>query len=187
MKHLLILTAVVAMLLAFRTAFGVGFGTILIVAFMLSVAGVSLYLKLVENKRQEEANRRREKMYAERRARQAQKAGQPIDDDWQAEPIAGPAEVTAHSSPFPDFRFQFSMAQLFMVITGAALFLGLGAAVGGAASIATLCGLAALAGLIVPALGLRPPEFVVFVWWMLLLVFVVLSISTAIWTALTAG
>jgi hypothetical protein len=74
-----------------------------------------------------------------------------------------------------------------MVITGAALLLGIGTAVGGIASIAPICGLAALAGLIIPALGLRPPEFVVFVWWMLLLVYVVLSLSTAIWTAFSAG
>jgi hypothetical protein len=173
-KHLLIVTAVVAIVLAFRTAFDVGFGTMLIVAFMLAVAGVSLYLKL-------------EKMYAERRARQAQVTGRPHDEVWEAEPVAGPAEVAPPSSPLADFRFQFSMSQLFMVTTGAALFLGLGMAIGELPKVATLCGFLAFAGLIVPALGLRPPAFVVFAWWMLLVVFVVLSLAAAIWTAFTAG
>lgn len=186
-KHLLILTAAIALVLAFHTAFGVGYFTMLIVGFMLAVAGVSLYLKIEENKRLEAANRRREQMYAERRKKQAQRVGQQADDDWDVEPVTQLAEVAASSAPLADFRFQFSMAQLFMVITGAALFLGVGTAVGGPSSIATFCGLLALAGLIVPALGLRPPEFVVFAWWMLLTVYVVLSLSAAIWTALAAG
>jgi len=186
-KHLLILTAVVAFVLALRTAVGVGFGTMLIVGFMLAVVGISILLKLEENKRQEEADRRRERMYAERRAKQlAQSTGQPMPMDWDA----APEEVVEAGPPaplLPEFRFQFSMAKLFMVITGAALFLGIGTAVGGAEKIATFCGLAALAGLIIPAFGLRPPSFVVFIWWMLLLVFVVLSLGTAIWTAFSAG
>ncbi|MGD9649147.1 MAG: hypothetical protein AB7U73_25775 [Pirellulales bacterium] len=186
-KHLLILTAAVALLLAFHTAFDVGFFTMLIIGVMLAVGGVSLYLKVVDNKRLEEANRRREKMYAERRKKQSQRAGQKVEEDWEPEPIARPAEAAVPTISLPDFRFQFSMGQLFMVITAAALFLGIGTAVGGASNIATLCGLLALAGLIVPALGLRPPDFIVFAWWMVLLVYVVLSLSAAIWTAFSAG
>lgn len=187
-KHLLILTAVVAFVLALRTALGVGFGTMLIVGFMLAVAGVSLYLKYEESKRQEQVQRRREKMYADRRAKQvADSTGGPASMDWDAADSEVVEKESSSEIPWPEFRFQFSMSQLFMVITGAALFLGLGTAVGGAENIATVCGLAALAGLVVPALGLRPPSFVVFVWWMLLLVFVVLSLGTAIWTAFSAG
>lgn len=186
-KHLLILTAVVAIVLALRTAVGVGFGTMLIVGFMLVVAGVSLYLKIEENKRQEQVQRRREKMYAERRAKQLQAGGQPAPMDWDADEDGAATTAPTTATPLPEFRFQFSMSQLFAVTTGAALFLGLGMAVGGAERIATICGLAALAGLIVPAFGLRPPSFVVFIWWMLLLVFVVLSLGTAIWTAFSAG
>jgi hypothetical protein len=186
-KHLLILTAMVAIVLAFRSAFGVGFGTMLILGVMIAVAGISLVVKLEENRRDEEAARRRRKMYAERRAQQARQSGQVIEEDWDAEPLVSPPDQNAPSPAPLDFRFRFSTSQLFMVITGAALLLGIGTAVGGIASIAPICGLAALAGLIIPALGLRPPEFVVFAWWMLLLVYVVLSLSTAIWTAFSAG
>jgi hypothetical protein len=107
--------------------------------------------------------------------------------NWEAEESETFEAATSAEIPWPEFRFQFSMSQLFMVITGAALFLGLGTVVGGSEKIATFCGLAALAGLVVPALGLRPPSFVVFVWWMLLLVFVVLSLGTAILAAFSAG
>jgi len=185
-KHLLILTAVLAFVLALKTAVGVGLGTMLIVGIMLAVAGVSLFLKIEENKRQEQVQRRREKMYAERRAQQLKASGQAPPMDWVKEDDDVSTTAT-EPSPLPELRLQFSMAQLFAVITGAALFLGIGTAVGGPENVAALCGLAAIAGLIVPALGLRPPSFVVFIWWMLLLVFVVLSLGTAIWTAFSAG
>jgi hypothetical protein len=187
-KHLLILTAVLAFVLALRTALGVGFVTMLIIGFMLAVAGVSLFLKFEENKRQEQVQRRREKMYADRRAKQvADAAGTPAPMDWDAGDSNTVEKAHSTELPWPEFRFQISMSQLFMVTTGAALFLGLGRVVGGAEQIAAFCGLAALAGLVVPAFGLRPPSFVVFAWWMLLLVFVVLSLGTAIWTAFSAG
>jgi hypothetical protein len=185
-RHLLILTAVVAMILALRQ--WINLGTALIVGIMLAVAGVSLYLKLEENKRQEAADRRRRKLYAQRRAEQLRRSGQPVKEDWDEEPLATrPAEVASAPTPPREFHFQFSMSQMLAVITVAAVLLGLGGAIGGASSLATICGLAALAGLIVPALGLQPPDFVVFAWWMLLLLFVALSLFSAIWTAFTAG
>jgi magnesium-transporting ATPase (P-type) len=84
-KHLLVLTAVVAVVLVLSV--WISLGTVFIVGFMLAVAGVSLYLKLEENKRQEEADRRRRKMYAERRAELARQSGQPVDiEDLDEEP-----------------------------------------------------------------------------------------------------
>ena len=80
-KHLLIFTAMIAVILMLKFAFGIGLGTMLIIAFMLAVAGVSFYLKLEENKRQEEAGRRRQKMYAERRAQQARLSEQTVDTE----------------------------------------------------------------------------------------------------------
>ncbi|MEX2092549.1 MAG: hypothetical protein WD971_07715 [Pirellulales bacterium] len=183
-RHLLILTAVVAMLLALRQ--WIGLGTVFIVGFMLAIAGVSLYLKLEENKRQEAADRRRRKMYAERRAQQAIQTGQPIEvEDVDDEPLPSSLsdELRKHASTARDFRFQFSLSQLLAVTTVAALLLGLGGAVGGASSLATVCGLIALAGLVVPVMGLEPPKIVVFGWWMLLVLYVALSFFSAIWAS----
>ena len=63
-KHLLILTAVVAVLLVLQHVDRPRHDVHR--RHHAGVAGVSLYLKLEENKRQEEADRRRQKMYAER-------------------------------------------------------------------------------------------------------------------------
>jgi len=76
LRHLLILVTVVAAVLSLKVVMNVGFGTLLVVAIMLAIAGISLYLKLEENKRQEAADRRREKIYAERRTRDAHTSGQ---------------------------------------------------------------------------------------------------------------
>ena len=187
-RHLLILTAVVAIVLALSQ--WVGLGTVFIVAIMLAVAGVSLYLKLEENRRQEAANHRRQKMYAERRAQQARATGQRVEaEEFDDEPMPSKPRDELRTSPAAarEFRFQFSLSQLLVVITAAALLLGMAGAVGGAATVATVCGLAALAGLIVPAMGLEPPRIVVFGWWMLLVLYVALSLFSAIWAGLVGA
>ena len=124
-RHLLILTAVVAMLLAVSQ--WINLGTVFIVGIMLAVAGVSLYLKLEENKRQEAADRRRRKMYAERRAQQGIQTGQRVDaDDLDEDP--GPPmlrdETPPPTAPVRSFRFQFSLSQMLVVITVAAVRAG---------------------------------------------------------------
>jgi hypothetical protein len=181
-RHLLILTAVVAMLLAISN--WINLGTVFIVGIMLAVAGVSLYLKLEENKRQEEADRRRRKMYAERRARQSAQTGPPgtiYDEEVEAEPPTVTATSNPPEAPARVFRFQFSLSQMLVVMTVAAVLLGLGGAIGGMPGLATICGLLALVGLMVPVLGFNPPEFVVFAWWMVLAMYVLLSLSAAFW------
>lgn len=183
-KHLLVLTAVVALLLAVRGLLGIGFGSMIVVMFMLAIGGVSLVLKLEENKRQEDANRRRQKMYAERRAQQARAAGLPVEPDDELDESPPPAAPSTPPPPTRAFRWQFSLGQLLAVMTVAALLLGVASFAGGTATIATLCGLAALAGFVVVALGYEPPEIVVFGWWMLLALYVVLSLFSAIWTGM---
>jgi hypothetical protein len=187
-RHLLILTAVVAMLLAIRQ--WINLGTVFIVGIMLAVAGVSLYLKLEENKRQEATNRRRQKMYAERRAQQGVQTGQRVDDDdFEDEPAPSRLreETPPPAAPGRNFRLQFSLSQMFVVITVAAVVLGLGGAMGGMAGLATICGLVALAGLIVLVLGFNLPEVVVFGWWMMLALYVLLSLLSAIWASFAGG
>lgn len=187
-KHLLILTAVVAILLMLCE--WIGLGTLFIVGIMLAVAGVSLYLKLEENKRQEAADRRRRKMYAQRRAAQAAHTGHPIEaEELDEEPssLSSNGEALPPATPARSFRFQFSLAQLLIVITVAALLLGLSGAIGGLSSLATICGLIALAGLAIPLFGLQVPDRVVFGWWMLLVLYIALSLITAIWPGLRGG
>jgi Flp pilus assembly protein TadB len=180
-KHLLIATALAAVLLTLHKL-GMGLFTMFAVLIMGGVAGLSIYLKWEENKRQEEANRRRQKMYAARRAQQARLSGQAVEEEVDDEsPLDSPDQTAMPPVPARQFQFQFSLQQLFLAITGAAVLLGLITALGGASNAATLCGLVALAGLAVPALGYRPPEIVVFGWWALLVLYVVLSVLAAMW------
>ena len=65
-KHLLIATAVLAIALTlWRLEL---LGTTLAMLFMLSIAGVYLYVQWQEKKQQQEADRRRREMYARQRA-----------------------------------------------------------------------------------------------------------------------
>jgi Flp pilus assembly protein TadB len=183
-KHLLIATALAAVLLTLHKL-GVRLFTVITFLIMGGVAGLTIYLKWEENKRQEEADRRRQKMYAARRAHQARLSGQEVAEEVDDEPpLDATDQVAAHSVPARQFQFRFSLLQLLLAVTGAAVLLGLVTMLGGAANAATLCGLVALAGLAVPALGYRPPEIVVFGWWALLALYVVLSLLAAVWAGL---
>ena len=75
-KHLLILIALAAVVLIFRESLV----TLAILSVMGLVVGLTLYLKWEESKRQEEAQRRRQKMYADRRANLARQSGQAKDE-----------------------------------------------------------------------------------------------------------
>jgi hypothetical protein len=77
-RHLLILMAFVAVLIVL--SMWMGLGTVIMIGIMLAVGGLTLLLKLEENKFQEEADRRRQKMYAERRAAQARANGLPVEE-----------------------------------------------------------------------------------------------------------
>jgi hypothetical protein len=81
------------------------------------------------------------------------------------------------------FRFRFSLAELMIAMTTAAVIFGLVQILGGEVA-ATMLGFIALAGLLVHALGYEPPDVVVLGWWMILALYVLLSIAVALWTSL---
>ena len=186
-KHLLIATAVVAILL---TLYKLGLMAVVVVGVMLSIAGLYLYLQWQEKKQQDEANRRRQEMYARRRAQLGKK---PLPAE------AGATAVEENVEPLPplpnevdeiwqkararrEFHFRFSMRQLMAAMTAAAVIFGLVHVLGGPAPAATLLGLIALFGLVIHALGVEPPEIVVFGWWLVLVMYVLLSIIGAVWS-----
>lgn len=182
-KHLLIATAVAAIVLTLHKL-GMRFFTMFALLVMGGVAGLTIYLKWEENKRQEEADRRRQKMYAERRAHQARLSSQVVEEEVDDEaPAAAAVQAATPPTPAQQLQFRFSLQQLLLAITCAAVLLGLTAMLGGTSNAATLCGLVALAGLAVPALGYRPPEIVIFGWWVLLAIYVVLSLFAVVWAS----
>jgi hypothetical protein len=191
-KHLLIATAVLAILL---TLYRLGLMALVVVAVMLSIAGVFLYLQWQEKKYQDEADRRRQEMYARRRAQLGKKTppGQEgvAAAEESIEPIAPlpplPNEVDEiwqKARAKREFHFRFSMQQLMVAMTAAAVIFGL-VHLGGTPTATTLLGLIALFGLVIYALGFEPAEIVVLGWWLILVMYVLLSIVGAMWGGLT--
>lgn len=178
-KHLLIATAVLSVVMALITLKLLW--TALIIAFMLSVIGAYLYVRWEEQKREAEATRRREALYARRRALlAANAAGQPADAiDLPPLPSAVD-EVWQKSLEKESFRFQFSLKQLLVVITIAGVALGMMRLFGGAETLASVLGLVALFGLVLYAVGVEVPQIFALSWWIILALYVVLSLSTAI-------
>ncbi len=188
-KHLLIGTALLAIGLTLWR-WGI-LGTTLVILTMLSIAGVYLYLQWQEKKQRDEAERRRHEMYARRRANLENRGGAAADDgtETKLEPIAPPPalpnetdEVWQQSMAQEKFRIRFSLREMMLAITAAAVILGLVQALGGADKAATLLGFVALVGLVIHALGFEPPETVVLGWWLILVLYVLLSIVAAMWS-----
>lgn len=189
-KHLLIATAVVAILLTLARLRLLG--TVVVLVVMISVAGLYLYLQWQDKKRQDEANRRRQEMYARRRAhfaRTSRPPGAEADDTVSPAapsppPLLPPNEVDEiwqKAQASQKFRFRFSMWELMAAMTAAAMILGLVQLLGGASNTATLLGFVALFGLVIHALGFEPPEVVVLGWWLILVLYVVLSVVAVAW------
>lgn len=181
-KHLLIATAVISIILALvRLQL---FWSTFVIGFMLAIAGIYLYMTWVEQKKQAEAARRREAIYARRRAKlAANMAGRPLEEDELREESPLPSvvdEIWHESLKKESFRLQFSLRQLLILITVAGLVLGVMNLLGGAAVMASVLGLVALFGLVLYAVGVEAPQLLVLGWWIILVMYVLLSITTAI-------
>jgi hypothetical protein len=174
-KHLLIATAVLAIVLTlWRLAL---FGTALVILLMLSVGGAYLYVSWQERKQQQEAERRRQEMYARNRAYHEKLNRTPRADEAAAD------EEAPTTPARPAFRFHFSLRQLLVAMTVAGVVFGVVSILGGPANTATILGFTALVGLVIHALGFEPPEFIVLGWWMILVLYVLLSIVAVVWNA----
>jgi hypothetical protein len=190
LKHLLIATAVVAVMLALYKLDLLG--PTLIVLFMLAVFSATAYFHWEDKKRQAEADRRRHEMYAARRAQlEASRTGRsvPISDvspggDRARTPFDDSGELPQPKIERPRLKFQFSLGQFLIAFTCAAVLLAVMSIAGGPQAVAVLFGIIALGGIVYFALGFEVPEAVAFVWWILLVLYVVLSIFSAIWAAI---
>lgn len=177
-KHLLIATAVLSVVMALITL--KLFWTSLIIAFMLSVAGAYLYVRWDEQKREAEATSRREALYARRRAQlAANAAGQPVDVGVPPPPNATD-EIWREAFQKQSFHFQYSLWQLLILVTVAGLALGVMNLLGGPEVLASVLGLMALFGLVLYAAGMEAPQLIVLGWWIILALYVVLSLATAV-------
>jgi hypothetical protein len=187
LRHLLIATAVVAIILTLiKLQF---FWTTLIVGVMLSTAGLYLYLRIEEKKLEVEADRRRQALYARRRAQMAANMGAPLAGQFEANVETAPPptnkvdEIWQQATNEQKFHFQFSLRQMLVVMTAAAITLALVRLLGGPSATASVLGLLALGGLVVYAFGYEPPQNMILAWWLILVMYVLISICTAVWHA----
>ena len=170
-RHLLLLTAVVAVALSLKSLFGA------FITFCAALAVAWWLVKRQEKMRLAEIDRHRRREIARTAARRAREDGEPpsslpeeafarVNDQWDAS-----------SARLPAFEFSFSLKQLFVALTVAAVVLGLVRMVGGPQNAALLLGLVALIGLVVQALGFDAPQQLVLGWWLILVLYILLSLA----------
>ncbi len=90
------------------------------------------------------------------------------------------AEKCSHRAAAVGSRFRFSVAELIVAMTVAAVSFGLLHSLGSTSGTATVLGFVALAGLLAHVLGVNPPNAMVLSWWFILVLYVALSLVAAI-------
>jgi hypothetical protein len=169
-RHLLMLTAILAIILTLQQQLG-GCNSIFIVAVVLLGAGW-FYVLRVEQKQDAERARQREEFLAQ------MKAGKPATPlDATTEAAASP--ISAEPFRRWNVKVSFSLKEIFITMTVAAVVLGLIRAFG-ANNMAIVLGLIALIGLVVQAAGFDAPRMVVLGWWMLLVLYLLVGLVAAI-------
>lgn len=168
-RHLLIVTAVLAFCMTLFLSLG-GCMSIFIGSLIAIGAGWFSVYRVERREAKERARLKREIEAALGRGKSAEQSPW-IEDDESA--------AAAMATPRKEFRFAFSLKQVFVTMTVAAVVLGLLAFVGPKVLTITL-GAIALAGLAVQTFGwFDPPPAVVLAWWMMLVLYLALGLLIA--------
>jgi hypothetical protein len=154
-QHLLILTAVLALVLTLYQLTG-GVKTVVSVAAVL-LAGGWWWASRLERQQEAERERRRAEFHGEQVA--------PLDDD----------ALGSERAPRSSFKFAFSTKELLLTTTAAAVTVALLRWIGPEALSMTL-GFVALGGLAAYAIGFDPPRQVVLGWWILLVMYLAVGV-----------
>jgi hypothetical protein len=188
-KHLLFATAAVAIGVAAATLdYLVPMVAILVLG---SIAGLYFYLNWQDRQQQAEAYAKRQELYAKRREQMKSLGKSPAgEESQQSSELVSPAidnapnkvADTLEAAPAPEsIRIHFSLRSLIVAMTLAAISFGIIRILGGPGPTATILGFIAVAGLLVHAIGLAPPQPVILGWWFILVLYVILSIVEAMW------
>lgn len=177
LKHLLMATAVLAVFLSLWKLFASSVAALMLVV-MSALVVTHAYLGW--------RDRQREAMLAARRARLVEIArrgeqGELVDEDDLDE------EEEPPPPPKPPLRLNFSLKQVLVTLTVASVALGLLSAFGaltgtGFGAVAAILGLVAVAGLVAFAVGFEMPPIVAFGWWIILLLYIAVSVAQMMMT-----
>ena len=183
-RHMLIVTALLAVGMAIMKRMGFCMG--LFISGCSALAAGWWFVLREEKKRLAEVEAQRQLFKERMAARRAVEDGEPLPEkpavtdsrfdeinaDWQRE-----------NADQGGFKFAFSMKELFITFTVAAITLGLVSWMGGSDNAALLLGLVALLGLIVQAFGVEMPAIVTLGWWMLMVLYILVSAWAAIFSS----
>ncbi len=183
-KHLLLATTVVAVVIAVTIQRHAGM--IFVLGMLLVIGGATAYLSWKQHQREQELERRREELFTKRRLAQRLLRGRnsarpsaesPVEEAPQEEESEDmwSAEVEEDKK----FRLRFSLRELMVAAVCVAVLIGL-IVTWTLPITATAMGFIALGGLMLHAMGFEPPYEVAFAWWVLLLLYVLLSIVAAV-------
>ena len=174
-RHLLMGTGLLAVCLAL--AQWLSACTAIVVVGVTALASGWFWVIRLESRQDAERARRREEFVAA-----AGKPGQPAAASPASSPTEGMASATAEvlpPRPRFDFKFAFSMQELLVTTTVAAVVMGL-LMWFEPERLAVVLGLLALGGLIVNAIGFDPPRVVVLTWWLLMVFYLVVGAIAAV-------
>lgn len=171
-RHLLMATAVFAIVMTFHVRLGGCMGLFVSGAIAL---GIGWWIVMREERRRLEELEAQQKAYKQRlAARRAVEDGKPV-------PMADAGEfdqagdLEEEVAPRPPIKFSFSTKELLITFTVAVLILGL-ASLLGLQTAALLLGFVALVGLLIQAFGIELPPILVLGWWLLLVLYILLSL-----------
>lgn len=188
-RHLLIATAVLAVVMTVITSLGGCMG--LFVSGCTALAASWWFVLREERRRLEKIEADRQRFKERLAARRAVEDGQPLpsnsEEDHTAEFEQLNAQWEQENAAGPEFKFAFSMKELFVTFTVAAIFLGCVQLLGSAQSAALLLGLIALVGLIIQAFGIDLPAIVILGWWMLMVLYIIVSIWATLFPPVSAA
>ncbi|MEQ8836118.1 MAG: hypothetical protein RID07_04865 [Lacipirellulaceae bacterium] len=174
MKHLLILTAVLAIGLTVYTQMG---GCNLLFWGFVTLVAVGWYFVMKEERA---LIARRQRRKAELRAMLEGEAADPSDTGSFAEQIAA-MKAETQATERPRWEIRFSMQQMLIAFTVAALTLAFSRLFGGE-TMSLLLAFVALGGLVCYALGYEANRLVVFTWWLLLVMYLIVGGITLVGT-----
>ena len=174
-RHLLMATAIVALVMtAVVKSESACMG--LFVSGCAALAAGWWYVLREEKRRLEKIEADRQRFKEKLAARRAVEDGKPVPpkvSDEKFEQLN--AEWESENDAQPDFKFAFSTKELLITFTVAALILAF-AQILGASNAALLLGMIALVGLLVQAFGVDLPAIVTLGWWILMVLYILLSI-----------
>jgi len=173
-RHLLIATALLSVVLTVEKL--TSGCTAVVITIAAAVAAGWWYVLRQERRQRAQKEADLAKFKVRIAAQRAQEDGQSVSVPASSEdPLPEPAQS-------PKFDFSFSLKEMFGAFTVAAILLGL-ASLMGAQDAAMLLGLIALSGLVLSAVGFDPPRVVILSWWLLLVLYLLISVWAAAFSA----